>query len=91
MYDSLKWNYQKDRRSNSWKGTIVEQGKELKRSFQDSKNLENYGKENWKEAYKDARDVASAETGLSLSTFPEEPPFTLEDSLDEKYLPDPLM
>ena len=44
-------------------------------------------KENWKEAYKDARDVASAETGLSLSTFPEEPPFTFEESLDEKYLP----
>ena len=65
----LKWIYQKDRRSNSWKGTIVEQRKELKRSFQD------------------ARDVASAETGLSLSTFPEEPPFTFEESLDEEYLP----
>jgi hypothetical protein len=84
----LKWIYQKDRRSNSWKGTIVEQRKELKRSFQDSKNLKNYGKENWKEAYKDARDVASAETGLSLSTIPEEPPFTFEESLDEEYLPE---
>ncbi len=45
-------------------------------------------KKNFKKAYKDAVDIASAETGLPLSHFPEEPPFTFEQVIDENYLPE---
>jgi len=31
---------------------------------------------------------AAKETGLSISTFPEECPFTLEETLDIDFLPD---
>jgi hypothetical protein len=40
------------------------------------------------EAYADARARASAETGLPERTFPQGPPYTLEQTLDSKYLPD---
>jgi glycosyltransferase len=47
-----------------------------------------YRKENFLKAYEDAREIASDETGLSLSHFPEEQPFTFEQVIDEGYLPD---
>ncbi|HMV80518.1 MAG TPA: DUF29 domain-containing protein [Leptospiraceae bacterium] len=87
MVHLLKWIFQPKARSSSWKGTIVEQRKELKKMFKDSTNLKKYAESNWLEEYSDARDIASAETGLSLSTFPEEPPFSFEEVTDEKYLP----
>lgn len=84
----LKWIFQPDQRSSGWKGTIREQRKELKRSFKDSTNLLNYAKSNWQEEYDDAKEIASDETGLPLSAFPEEPPFTFEQVVDENYLPE---
>ncbi|MBP7281336.1 MAG: DUF29 domain-containing protein [Leptospiraceae bacterium] len=84
----LKWMFQKEERSNSWKFTIVEQRKQLNAEFQDSKNLKNHGIKNFEDTYADARDLASAETGLPLSTFPENPPFTFDQVIDENYLPE---
>ncbi|MCX8000759.1 MAG: DUF29 domain-containing protein [Leptospiraceae bacterium] len=84
----LKWIFQKERRTNSWKATIREQRKELNKTFRDSKNLKKHAEFHYKEEYIDARDIASDETGLPLSTFPEEPPFTFEQVLDENYLPE---
>jgi hypothetical protein len=84
----LKWIFQKKERSNSWKASIREQRKQLKNEFSDSMNLEKYGREYFLISYNDAREIASDETGLSLSVFPEEPPFTFELMMDEDYLPD---
>ena len=39
-------------------------------------------------AYADAREQASAETGLPLRIFPISSSYTLEQSLDLKFLPD---
>ena len=88
MTHLLKWIFQPDQRSSGWKGTIREQRKELRRSFKDSTNLLNYAKSNWQNEYEDAKEVASYESGLSLSAFPEEPPFTFEQVVDENYLPE---
>ena len=87
-YRFLKWIFQPDQRSSGWKGTIREQRKELRRSFKDSTNLLNYAKSNWQNEYEDAKEVASDESGLPLSAFPEEPPFTFEQVIDENYLPE---
>lgn len=88
MTHLLKWIFQPDQRSSGWKGTIREQRKELRRSFKDSTNLLNYAKSNWQNEYEDAKEVASDESGLPLSAFPEEPPFTFEQVIDENYLPE---
>lgn len=84
----LKWIYQKDRRGNSWNHTITEQRIQIKEEFEDSKTLENHVRDNFNKAYSKARDLASRETGLPLATFPEEPPFSFEEALDEGFLPE---
>ncbi len=88
LFHLLKWFYQEEKRSNSWKATIKEQRLRLNEKLEDSKNLETHGKENFEKAYQKARELASDETGLPLETFPIKPPFTFEQALDESYLPD---
>ena len=83
----LKWKYQQEKRTNSWKATIREQRYELNEDFKISKNLENYARKNFEFTYQKAKCIASDETGLPLSVFPEEAPFTFEQVLDEDYLP----
>ena len=84
----LEWIYQKDRRGNSWNYTITEQRIQIKEEFEDSKTLENHARDNFKKSYNKARELASAETGLVITTFPEDPPYTFEEALDEGFLPD---
>lgn len=84
----LIWIYQKDHRGNTWNYTITELRIQIKEEFEDSKTLENHARENFNKAYSKARDLASRETGLPLVTFPEEPPFSFEEALDEEFLPE---
>jgi hypothetical protein len=65
----LKWEFQPDRRSGSWQGTILEQRREL-RKLLESGTLFNYALSILAEAYADACKQAAAETGLSRATFP---------------------
>src|SRR5271163_4644665 len=60
----LKWEYQPDRRSGSWRGTILEQQREL-RQLLESGTLRNHATALFADAYTDARKQAAAETGLA--------------------------
>ena len=66
----LEWEYQPERRSGSWRGTILEQRSEL-RLLLESGTLHNHAIASLAGAYQDARGRASAETGLPIETFPE--------------------
>lgn len=83
----LKYKYQPKKRSNSWLFTIVEHRKRLKVLFKNSPSLKNYYYAVFSETYQDAKDLASAETSLSINNFPDSSPFTPEDVLNENYLP----
>ncbi|WP_017654420.1 DUF29 domain-containing protein [Fortiea contorta] len=83
----LKYKYQPENRSNSWKATIREHRRRLTISFKDSPSLKPYFLEVLTQSYQDARKQASDETGLSLDTFPLESPFTADECLDEDFLP----
>src|SRR4051794_10409069 len=78
----LKWEYQPDRRSGSWRGTILEQQREL-RQLLESGTLHKHAAASFARAYVDARKQAAAETGLARATFPEECPWDLEGALAE--------
>lgn len=67
----LKWEHQLDRRSGSWRGTILEQQREL-RQLLESGTLRNHAAAVFADAYADARKQAAAETGLPRTAFPEE-------------------
>lgn len=84
----LKWEFQPDRRSGSWKGTIAEHRRRLRKSLQDSPSLKPYLEEVFSECYSDAIEQASAETGLSLETFPQWCVYTSAEVLDSNFLPD---
>ena len=76
----LKWEYQSDNRSGSWRGTILEQQREL-RQLLESGTLRNHATAVFAEAYVDARKQAAAETGLARTAFPEECGWDLDGAL----------
>ncbi|MGI8500046.1 MAG: DUF29 domain-containing protein [Hassallia sp.] len=84
----LKYKYQSEKRSNSWKGSIREHRRRIRDAFVDSPSLKPYFQEVLLQSYPDAIKQASDETGLSLDTFPVDSPFTADECLDEDFLPD---
>ncbi|MGB5632162.1 MAG: DUF29 domain-containing protein [Waterburya sp.] len=84
----LKYRYHPSKRSNSWRSCIREHRKRVKRAFRNSPSLKPYFTEIFAECYQDARELAADETGLSIETFPEQSPFTMEEILNTDYLPE---
>ncbi len=84
----LKHEFQPEQRSSSWRGSIVEHRQRLRDDFEESPSLRPHAAEVFARAYADARERASAETGLPLRSFPKSSPYTLEQTLDPKFLPD---
>jgi len=83
----LKWKYQPGARSNGWTGTVREQRSRLARVLKDSPSLRSYPDEVFLDAYLGARLLAAQEAGIDFTLFPEAPPFTCSEALDEHYLP----
>jgi Domain of unknown function DUF29 len=84
----LKYKYQPEKITNSWKSTIREHRWRLTRSFKDSPSLKTYFQEVFIECYQDARKLASDETGLELDIFPVESPFNTDECLNSDFLPE---
>ncbi|MEG4960711.1 MULTISPECIES: DUF29 domain-containing protein [unclassified Microcoleus] len=84
----LKWQFQPDQRSGSWKGSIVEHRRRIRKALKDSPSLKPYLEEVLVECYADAAEQASAETGLPVETFPQLCMYTSVDVLDSDFLPD---
>ncbi|HEX4764992.1 MAG TPA: DUF29 domain-containing protein [Lichenihabitans sp.] len=83
----LKWKCQPGRRTPSWQRTIRDQRAELAELFEDSPSLRSYPEQVCARIYEGARLRASEETGIDFTLFPEAPPFTLEQALDDGFLP----
>jgi hypothetical protein len=81
----LKWQHQPDHRSPSWRGTILEQRREL-RGLLESGTLRNHALAVLAGCYDDARKQAAAETDLPLATFPAGPAPELDALLDDDAL-----
>ena len=77
----LKWRYQPDRRSMSWRGTVEVQRQELV-GLLESGTLRNHAAEVLPRAYANAVRQASEETGLPDTGFPVDCPYALQDVLD---------
>ncbi len=83
----LKYKYQPEKRTNSWKASIREHRRRLRDDFRVSPSLKRYMTEVFDECYQDGREQAADETGLPLDTFPTESPFTPDLVLNPDYLP----
>jgi hypothetical protein len=84
----LEHPFQPEQRSSGWHGSIVEHRQRLRDDFEESPSLRPHAAQVLARAYADARERASAETGLPLRAFPKSSPYTLEQTLDPKFLPD---
>ncbi|MGB5594980.1 MAG: DUF29 domain-containing protein [Crocosphaera sp.] len=83
----LKWKYQPEKQSGSWRGSIREHRRRILKAFKNSPSLKRYFEEVFNESYQEARKQAADETELSLNIFPESCPFEIEQILDSEYLP----
>lgn len=86
----LKKIVQPERDSRSWTATIVEQRLEIERHLVDNPGLKPKRLGLFAQAYRDARKLAAAETGIEIRLFPEEPNFTIDEAESEEYWPKPL-
>ena len=82
---ALKWAYQPERRSGSWKGTIIEQRQELE-GLVGRGVLRNHAQVVLADVYAKAAERAAAETELPPQTFPAACPYTLDQLLSADLL-----
>jgi hypothetical protein len=93
----LKWEYQyhtlsdrwREFEGRGWRATIIEQRNRLAKLLQQAPGLKQLLAETLTEAYADAVQLASDETGLPPETFPKHCPATIEQLLDKLYYPAP--
>ena len=84
----LKYQYQSQKRSNSWRFTLIEHRDRLNVALEDSPSLKPYLGEIFEQCYAKARKKAAVETGLNIDIFPVQCPFTIDQTLDLDYLPE---
>jgi hypothetical protein len=84
----LKHQFQPEHRSSGWRGSVVEHRQRLRDDFEESPSLRPHATQVFARAYADAREQASAEARLPIRAFPKSSPYTLEQTLDPKFLPD---
>ena len=84
----LKWQYQPEQQSNSWRSTIREQRRRIIQHLEDNPSLQPYLPEVFQLGFEDGVDLAVQETNLPEETFPATCPFTLDQALDAEFLPD---
>ncbi|RYD93063.1 MAG: DUF29 domain-containing protein [Sphingomonadales bacterium] len=83
----LKWQFQPEERSNSWKATLFEQRTRIVRLIDDSPSLKVRPGEMLRGSYIIGRYEAIRETKLPEIIFPETCPYTIEQILDPDFLP----
>jgi hypothetical protein len=84
----LKWQYQPQRRSDSWLDSITDARTQIELAIEDSPSLRNYPAEKLEESYQRARRQAAKQTKLRISVFPDTCPYPLELVLTENWLPE---
>lgn len=83
----LKWRYEPDKRSHSWKYTIREQRKKVRQLLKNSPSLKYQIEDKLADAYDIAISKAAKETRLDESSFPADCPFSIELALDDDFYP----
>ncbi|MGB3203266.1 MAG: DUF29 domain-containing protein [Nodosilinea sp.] len=84
----LKWQYQPQRRSDSWLDSITDARTQIDLAIQDSPSLKGYPAEQLEDSYRRARRQAATQTKLERSTFPETCLYSLDLVLSEDWLPE---
>jgi hypothetical protein len=86
----LKWQYQPTMRQtgHSWRYSIINARTELEVLFSDSPSLQRQLPDSLPTEYTRARRLAHGETGLPVTAFPEQCPWTVEQLLNTDFFPE---
>ena len=84
----LKWQYQPHKRSKSWRNTISRERDNISDYIEDIPSLINLLEDEviLTKAYQRGRRDAIRETGIT--NFPQECPYSIEQTLDHNFLPE---
>jgi hypothetical protein len=83
----LKWEFQPHHRSRSWFATIREQRRQILRFNRENPSLQPYLQEAIEDAYQSGLNLAVSETSLSYKVFPQECPYSPEQTFDSDFFP----
>ncbi len=83
----LKWQFQPQKRSRSWEGTIGEQRKRLRQLLRESPSLSSQIDSFLIDAYDLALSKAVKETKLPETAFPVECPYAFTQAMEDKFYP----
>jgi hypothetical protein len=83
----LKWAYQPDRRSGSWRSSIRNARIEIEKRLARSPSLAHDLEDMLASEYVHARELAADETDLPLERFPGKAPWPLEEVLWKDFWP----
>lgn len=85
----LKWEFQPERRGASWEATIHTQRNSIERRIRKTPSLKTSldDADWWADAWDDALEATSKETGLSYKAFPEKCPWSAEAVMDQSFFP----
>ncbi len=83
----LKWQFQPEQRSGSWKGSIYEQRIKIAKQLEESPSLKNILEESVSKSYSKSVTLAAKELDLPIAWFPERCPYSIEQLLDEDFYP----
>lgn len=84
----LKRQYQPERRSESWLDSITDVRLQIELAIQDSPSLKTYPLTQLEKSYLKARVSAAKQTRSPLSAFPAGCPFSIDNILNEDWLPE---
>ena len=83
----LKCQFQPEEKSSSWLGSIHEQRTQVLDLLEQNPSLSREVAQGAARAYRLARQGAALETGLPVSTFPDENPYSGDQLLDTDFFP----
>ena len=84
----LKWQYQPQRRSDSWLDSITDARTQIDLAINDSPSLKGYPAEQLEESYRRARRQAAIQTKLEISVFPQTCQYSLDLVVADDWLPE---
>ncbi len=84
----LKWAWQPEKRSSGWRGTILEQRRQLRRLLDENPSLHSLPASALADEHDVARLKAAGDTGLPEAVFPTSCPFTIDEILNEDFWPE---
>ena len=85
----LKWQYQSEKRTRSWKLTLEEQRLQASACLEVSPSLKSQLDEILRNAYKIGKIKALKETELDETVFPQQCPYTFEEIMSDTFYPEP--